>query len=438
MLKEFLKTLDIFLPAQFSESVELSLLYRGRVIVATNIVSLFVLLAQWAIFFLLNFSLLIHVGVFLCIITLVVHLYYLKTRLTNFDRDLLIGSSVQVLVLTALIYLTTFSAKGMGFFGLVWLFPIFLTIAFNFNTRYSFYFSLTNFALYFSVSYFHYDRFLEPVNYLPNFAKIFFIFLSLVIILAYALAFLFVHLNEELQGEILKQRDLLIESAKFQSLGQMASNLAHDINNPLFTIQGKLHQMRNLLSRDQLDLEKCDQIVESVEVTLLRLSQIVKGISTFAREGRGDQMVSISVTELIENNLALATDRIKKSGIELEIQIDSNAKIICYPSFLSQVLLNLLNNAIDALDGSDTKRIEVRSYLETNWIYITVSDTGVGVSPEIEKRIFDPFFTTKTLGKGTGLGLSISKGLVEVHEGQLTYERRDQKTIFLVRLPSYE
>ncbi|MGZ3790632.1 MAG: sensor histidine kinase, partial [Bacteriovorax sp.] len=216
------------------------------------------------------------------------------------------------------------------------------------------------------------------------------------------------------------------------------SNLAHDINNPLFTIQGKLHQMRNLLSRDQLDLERCDQIVESVEATLLKLSQIVKGISTFAREGRGDQMVSISVAELVESNLALAIDRIKNSGIELQIQIDPKAMLICYPSFISQVLLNLLNNAIDALENAPVKKIEVKAYTEKNWTYISVSDTGAGVPKDYEKKIFDPFFTTKTFGKGTGLGLSISKGLVEVHEGELLYMRVDQKTVFLVKLPSYE
>jgi C4-dicarboxylate-specific signal transduction histidine kinase len=267
---------------------------------------------------------------------------------------------------------------------------------------------------------------------------IFLIFLTLVIAFAYFMAFLSVHLSEELQIEVAKQRDLLLESAKFQSLGQMASNLAHDINNPLFTIQGKLHQMRNLLSRDQLDLEKCDQIVESVEVTLLKLSQIVKGISTFAREGRGDQMVSISVEELIESNLALAIDRIKNSGIELEIHIDPSALLICYPSFISQVLLNLLNNAIDALENAPEKKIVVLAYTEKNWIHISVSDTGAGVPKEFENKIFDPFFTTKTFGKGTGLGLSISKGLVEVHEGELLYQRLEGRTNFLVRLPSYE
>ncbi|MFA6237639.1 MAG: HAMP domain-containing sensor histidine kinase [Bacteriovorax sp.] len=437
-MKDLLKNLDNLLPEQFSEVVGAPLLYRGRVIVATNLVSLVAVVALWAFCFVLNLSLLVQAGVFLCIATLLVHLFYLKKHVVNFERNLLIGAIAQVLVLTTVIYLTAFSAKGMGFFGLIWLIPVFLMIALYFNTRFSFYFALINFAIYSIISYFVFHRFFTPMNVLPNFPKIFFVFLTLVIAFAYMLALLFVHLSEELQREVLKQRDLLVESAKFQSLGQMASNLAHDINNPLFTIQGKLHQMRNLLSRDQLDLERCDQIVESVEATLLRLSQIVKGISTFAREGRGDQMVSINISELIENNLAFAMDRIKNSGIEVEIQIEPEARIICYPSFISQVLLNLLNNAIDALEIAPIKVISVRAYREKNWINIIISDTGTGVPKDCESKIFEPFFTTKTLGKGTGLGLSISKGLVEVHEGELSYERQGQKTIFLVRLPSYD
>jgi len=159
---------------------------------------------------------------------------------------------------------------------------------------------------------FEYPNILFPVYHNPNFNLIFVSFILGILTITYAQAILFVHLSEELQIEIVKQRDLLIESAKFQTLGKMASNLAHDINNPLFTIQGKLHQIRNLLSRDQLDLEKCDQIVDSAEQSILKLSQIVKGVSTFARQGRGDQMVSVKVSELIEGNLALAIDRIKK------------------------------------------------------------------------------------------------------------------------------
>lgn len=436
--KRLMGWLDMFLPAQLEISVEAALLYRARTIVGTNIVSLLAAMVLILAVYALDLSHLVFSGVAICILTLVIHLYFLKNLKRNFEKSLKIGATVQIMVISFLIYLMAFSPKGMGFFGLIWLMPMFLMMAFYFNTRYSLYMAALNYLIFFFIGAWKVESFFRPIQSHSNFSMVFIFFIALVLAFIYFMAFLFVHLSEELQREIIKQRDLLVESAKFQSLGQMASNLAHDINNPLFTIQGKLHQMRNLLSRDQLDLEKCDQIVESVEATLLKLSQIVKGISTFAREGRGDQMVSISVKDLIEGNLAVAIDRIKNSGIDLELSVDPKAKVICYPSFISQVLLNLLNNAIDALENVPLKKIIVLAYVDKNWIYISVSDSGAGVPKEIEKKIFEPFFTTKTFGKGTGLGLSISKGLVEVHEGELLYAREADMTQFIVRLPSYE
>lgn len=438
LLKKLLNVLDLFLPEQLPQDVGAALLYRGRIVVATNLVSIAACLILFMAVLVLNLSVSIKFAIICSILTLGGHLFCLKKYVKNFEQNLLIGATIQVLVINIMVYFSAFSEKGMGFFGLIWLMPVFLMVAFYFDTHFSFLFSLLNFCLFLGMSFLKYPQFYSPINDTPHFSITFFIFLTIVIVFNYSLAFIFVFLSEELQREVIKQRDLLEESAKFQSLGQMASTLAHDINNPLFTIQGKLHQMRNLLSRDQLDLEKCDQIVESVETTILKLSQMVKGISTFAREGRGDQMVSVSVAELLESNLALAIDRIKSSGIELEISIDPSAHLICYPSFISRVILNLLNNAIDALESAQTKKIEVKAWSEKNWINISVTDTGGGVSKDLEKKIFEPFFTTKTLGKGTGLGLSISKGLAEVHEGGLIYQRIDQKTVFLLKIPSYE
>jgi C4-dicarboxylate-specific signal transduction histidine kinase len=218
----------------------------------------------------------------------------------------------------------------------------------------------------------------------------------------------------------------------------MASNLAHDINNPLFTIQGKLHQIRNLFSKDQLDLEKCDQIIDNVENTILRLSQIVKGISTFARQGKGDQMVSVSAEDLLEGILLIATDRINQNKITLNVKIPNGARFICYPSFISQIILNLLNNAVDALEYSTDKNIEVEVVQNNEWMELYVRDSGSGVPQGLEEKIFESFFTTKKMGKGTGLGLSISKGLIETHEGQLKYSRANNMTSFVIRIPSYE
>ena len=102
------------------------------------------------------------------------------------------------------------------------------------------------------------------------------------------------------------------------------------------------------------------------------------------------------------------------------------------------ILINLLNNAIDALEYAEVKLILVEASIVDKWVEIHIKDSGAGVPAEIESKIFDSFFTTKKYGKGTGLGLSISKGLVEIHEGSLKYQRTGNMTDFVVRLPSYE
>lgn len=310
--------------------------------------------------------------------------------------------------------------------------------AFYFKPKYGLVFFLINILVFGFVLQFHLGKFFSPLVEVPNFKELFIFFMILVFLSSFIMSCMFVQLNEHLKEEIGKQKNLLLESAKFQSLGQMASNLAHDINNPLFTIQGKLHQIRNLFSHDELDLDKCDHIIEEVESTILRLSQIVKGISTFARQGHQDQMVSVSADELIRGIVLLGSDRIVQSGIAFDLKVAPDTRVICYPSYISQVLINLLNNAIDALENAEVKLIQVEAFATDKWVEIHIKDSGPGIAPDIESKVFDSFFTTKKYGKGTGLGLSISKGLVETHEGQLKYQRSGNMTDFTVYLPTYE
>jgi signal transduction histidine kinase len=438
MLKKLYRFIDFFLPNQLSEFVDIGLLFQARLVVASNLVGLLIACILFIGAGVLDLSVFIKIGILCCCFILVGFIIFLKTRLINFERYLTFGSTIQILVLSSMIYMTSFSPKGMGYFGLIWLIPVLLMNAFYFKPTYSILFFGFNLIIFSIVLNNYANIFFQPLTHAPNFQNVFNLFLILVLVLSFFLSYVYVQLSHVLQKEILKQKDLLIESAKFQSLGQMASNLAHDINNPLFTIQGKLHQMRNLLYRDQLDLASCDRIIENVESTILRLSQIVKGISTFARQGKGDQMVSVRVQDLIENIMVVAEDRFKKNNIKLKLDINQSSNVICYPSFISQVLLNLFNNAIDSLECEENRIVEIEAFTNNEWVEIHIRDSGQGISKDIEKKIFEPFFTTKKFGKGTGLGLSISKGLVDVHDGEIFHTVEKDMTTFVIRLPSYE
>ena len=438
MLKKLYLLLDFFLPEHISEQVDIATVFRARFVVAAGLLGILVSLILFAGTTILGVPLFIRIGVLSSILVFSTLIVFLKTRTHNFEVSLNVGAFLQITILYLAIYTSAFSTRGLGFFSLISLIPLFLMTAFYFRPRYAALFFGVNCIVLVAVIINFHTRFFTPLELVPNFKELFLFYFVLVFASCFIMCFLFVQLNEHLQEEIGKQQNLLMESAKFQSLGQMASNLAHDINNPLFTIQGKLHQIRNLFSHDQLDLDKCDHIIEDVESTILRLSQIVKGISTFARQGHQDQMVSVSADELIRGIVLLGSDRIVQSGITFDLKVASDIRVICYPSYISQVLINLLNNAIDAVENADVKLIQVEAFATDKWIEIHIKDSGPGVEADIQSKIFDSFFTTKKYGKGTGLGLSISKGLVETHEGMLKYQRTGNMTDFTVYLPAYE
>ena len=438
MLKKFYLLLDFFLPKDLADQVEIDILFRARSIVAATILGILIGFVLFTGTSFLGAALIVRIAILCSILALCSLVIFLKTRTTHFEHAINWVAFIKVASLFTAIYLGAFSPKGMGFFSLIWLVPSILMMAYYFRPRYSiilFTFNMVTFGILYEL---FNENFFFPIQFIPTFKSLYVLYLTLVLISCYLQSYLYVQLSEHLKEEFGKQKSLLLESAKFQSLGQMASNLAHDINNPLFTIQGKLHQIRNLFSHDELDLEKCDQIIEEVESTILKLSQIVKGISTFARQADGDQMVSVSADELIRGLVLLGSDRIAQSGITFDLKIAPGTRVICYPSYISQVLINLLNNAIDALENSKIKLIQVEALEIGKWIEIHIRDSGPGIDPLIESKIFDAFFTTKKYGKGTGLGLSISKGLVENHGGNLKYQRLGNMTSFIVRLPTYE
>ncbi|MBY0414008.1 MAG: GHKL domain-containing protein [Bdellovibrionales bacterium] len=438
MLKSFYLLLDFFLPEHIADQVEIGTLFRARTVITGCMIGILATATLFLVALGFGIPLFIRINIAAICLVLGMVLVFFKTRQNNFESALNIGSFLQVTLLLWAVYFNAFYFKGMGFFALIWLLPILLMMAFSLRPNLGLILFFVNLLVLAGVCVLFQDRFFNPLIDLPKFKGIYIFYLFLVFTVCYFLAYFFVHLNDHLKEEIGKQKNLLVESAKFYSLGQMASNLAHDINNPLFTIQGKLHQIRNLFSHDELDLEKCDVIIDEVEGTILRLSQIVKGISTFARQSQADQMVSVSADDLIRGIVLIASDRIVQSGIAFDLKITPGLRVICYPSYVSQVLINLLNNAIDALEGSEVKIIQIDAFAKEKWVEIHIKDSGAGLEPGIETKVFEPFFTTKKIGKGTGLGLSISKGLVETHEGMLKYQRMGNMTDFTVYLPTYD
>lgn len=439
-MKKFIDTIiewfDILLPLNFKEQVSIRFYYRARIMAVINMVTAFLI----TIVFLLSLKFIkrsitpiIGIGSISLYLTLTV--VYFKNVKTNFEKKFFYATFFQIILLTLVIYGIGFSYTGLGFFGMIWFSPLLLMLTYYFDPKVSFAsfaFFITTFIY---VIFSQHQNFFLPIVRLPNFSKIFMSILVINFSLIFIISWFYSILMEQLQLELSSQRELLIASAKFNSLGKMTSTMAHEVNNPLFLLQSRLHLIHSLVNKENVNKDECNKIISASEQTIEKLSTIVKGISNYARDGHVDEMIVMSANDLVKSNLDVIADHISKSGIDLKIETSNDVDIICHPSYLSQVILNLVQNSIDALEESTRKEITVKIEKQNTDVNISVIDSGPGIPEIYIEKIYKPFFTTKKYQKGTGLGLSISQGLVELHHGKLKYSRIQDTTCFLVQLP---
>ncbi len=240
----------------------------------------------------------------------------------------------------------------------------------------------------------------------------------------------------ESRHRILDQQQALVSTSKMSALGEMAGGIAHEINNPLATIKSLSSQLRELLEETPIDRVTVNTMATVIEESTDRIAKVVQSLRAFARDGAKDPVAEINVHKLVDDTLTFCRERFKSGQTMLHVEpIREDLIIEGREIELSQVLLNLLGNAHDAVANLHERwiRVEVLESLAT--VDILVTDSGPGIAPELHDKIFQPFFTTKEIGKGTGTGLSISTGLIEKHGGSLTLNVNNPHTCFVIRLP---
>ncbi len=233
-----------------------------------------------------------------------------------------------------------------------------------------------------------------------------------------------------------QQRSTSIVASKMSALGEMSGAIAHEINNPLAIIHGKAGQLKDLAHRSSVDPAVIALYAATIESTALRISRIVRSLRWFAREGDKDPFESITVETVFKETSELCLARFKSHGIQLKIDPGPSAITFdCRSVQIAQVLLNLLNNAHDAVENLPDPWVTLEAREVGNRVEISVIDSGSGIPVELREKILLPFFTTKEIGKGTGLGLSVSKSIIETHRGALFLDTGSAHTRFVMNLP---
>lgn len=231
------------------------------------------------------------------------------------------------------------------------------------------------------------------------------------------------------------ERDLermkAINSAKLASLGEISAGIAHEVNNPLTIIQGKVDSMLSMLTRGHTQPEQLQPHLDKITSMVQRITRIIRGLKYFARDPSSDPRLEFSVQSMIEEVQSLCMSKIKEHGISFQLVIPPEEIFAMGREVqLSQVIVNLLQNSIDAVKDQKGALIGLHVTVSEGRCHFAVIDNGPGVPEDLKEKIFQPFFTTKPIGKGTGLGLSIAHGIIQQHQSELSLEREDSLTVF--------
>jgi signal transduction histidine kinase len=247
-------------------------------------------------------------------------------------------------------------------------------------------------------------------------------------------------LLHESQAQLIEEKAKLQHSTRLAAIGEISGEIAHEINNPLALVLGYIE-----LGSDQLkqSVDNRDVVIGKLEKAtkaISRIGKIIKGLRQYSRSTLDESPSVTLLSEIMDDVMDFCSEKFNHHSIVLETELDQDCQISCRFVEISQVLLNIISNAIDELVKLPTaeRKIFIKSKIRNGTVKISIANSGPKINPAIQSRLFEPFFSTKKVGIGTGLGLSISKNIIEAHAGKLYYDDRAPMTTFVVELPTVE
>jgi PAS domain S-box-containing protein len=251
----------------------------------------------------------------------------------------------------------------------------------------------------------------------------------------------------DITESLLKEREL-VHASKMSTLGEMATGVAHELNQPLSTIQIGTDLLRNMIKEgEKIPDSELALVSEQMAEQVVRAVHIINHLRQFGRKAQ-IQPERVDINEPLEGVFTLLSQQLKLRGIRVVLDLTEDLPPIMGDiNRLEQVFIDLVMNARDAMeekqrqlgDSDFSNTLTVRSFKENSQVVVTITDTGTGIPDEIREKIFEPFFTTKKVGEGTGLGLSISYGIVQDYNGMIEVESEVGKgSTFKMSFPAYE
>lgn len=244
------------------------------------------------------------------------------------------------------------------------------------------------------------------------------------------------HRQQEIANE---ERERAFHSARLAALGKMAGGIAHEINNPLTILSGVAELAAAEIKKEEFDKALLSSWIDKITKTSERVARIVRTMRNLTRNAEKAEVVEVDLSRVMSDVHELSRQRLADNHIELTIHAAEEAShCLGNETHIAQILINLVNNAIDALRGVEDATqawIRVETKLKPSGIMVRVANGGQPIPSTLIDRIMEPFFTTKTHGEGTGLGLSISHSLARQLGGDLFLDKTSQHTTFVLRLP---